>query len=69
MKRILAILGIIILVSLYVLTLVFALTDDPKSMNFLGLSIGATVVIPVLLWVAMLFFKGRDENKKNRGNM
>lgn len=64
-KRVLALIGIVLLVGLYAITLVFALIDNPNTMYLLGASIGATVVIPVLLWVAILFFKGREENKKN----
>ena len=32
-KRLLAIIGILLLVSMYILTLVLALTDDPNTMN------------------------------------
>lgn len=63
-KRVLALIAIVLLVGMYAVTIVFALIDNPNTLNLLGASIGASVVIPVLLWVAILFFKGREENKK-----
>ena len=38
-KRLLAIIGILLLVSMYILTLVLALTDDPNTMNAFRASI------------------------------
>lgn len=66
LKRVFAIVGIIFLLSLYIITFIFALTDNPNTMNLLGASFSATIVIPVLFWVAMLFFKGRKENLENK---
>ena len=56
-KQVFAILGIILLVSLYVATLVFAIIDNPKTYTMLGVSIGATIVIPVMLWVMGVFLR------------
>lgn len=63
-KRILAIIGIILLVTMYALTLIFSLSNNTVANELLGASIAATIVIPVLLWVGILFFNGRNENKK-----
>lgn len=49
-KRILAILGIILLASLYVATLVFAIIGSENAMNWFRASVYATVVVPVLIW-------------------
>lgn len=49
-KQILAILGIILLASLYVATLVFAIIGSENAMNWFRASVYATVVVPVLIW-------------------
>lgn len=65
-KRILAVIGIIVLIGLYVLTLVAAFSDSPNFFNYLIASVAATIVIPILLWIGIMFFKGREENKKTK---
>lgn len=49
-KRILAIIGIVLLVALYTATLVFAIIGSEESMNWFRASVYATVVVPVLIW-------------------
>ena len=49
-KQILAIIGVILLVALYVTTLIFAITDNTGTMSMFGASVVATVVITVLIW-------------------
>lgn len=49
-KQILAIIGIILLVGLYIITLIAALTSSKNSGNLFLACIYATVVIPVLIW-------------------
>ena len=50
-KRILALCGIIILVGMYVVLLVEALTGSPDTYNvFIG-CVAATIAIPILLWL------------------
>lgn len=56
-KQILALLGVIILVGLYVSTLVCALSSSENFMNMLMASIYATVIIPVLLWAYTLIYR------------
>lgn len=56
-KRILAILGVIFLAGLYLLTLIFAITDNSNSMNFFAASVFATIVIPVLIWAYTFIYK------------
>lgn len=48
-KRVLAMLGVILLVLLYLSTLVFALLGK-EFMNWLMASLAATIMIPVLIW-------------------
>ena len=55
LKPVLAIAGVIALVSLYVVTFVFAIIDDPRTFRFLGAALGATIIIPVTIWVIGIF--------------
>lgn len=63
-KRICAILGVILLVGMYVLTLVFALIDSPWAFECLKVSIGLTILIPVLLWVYLSIFRFIAQNRE-----
>ena len=50
-KQVFAILLIILLIALYVSTLIFAITDNPHRMHMFAVSIAATIILPVLLYV------------------
>ena len=66
MKRILAIAGIVLLVALYVLTFIFALLINNKAYEgFFKASVYMTFVVPVMLYVYMMFYKllHKDDNK------
>ena len=56
-KQVLAILGILILLSLYIITLGMALFDNPDTMKMFHTSIVATTIIPVLLWTYSFIYK------------
>lgn len=56
-KRILAITGCILLVSMYVVTIVLALTDDPNTMNAFRASIYCTIIVPVLIWAYSFIYR------------
>lgn len=56
-KQILAIIGVILLVSLYLTTLILAIFGNPNTMNLFFASIVATVVIPVLLWAYSMIYR------------
>lgn len=56
-KQILAMIGVILLVGLYLSTLICALFGGDSFMNLLMTSIYATVVIPVLFWAYTLIYK------------
>ena len=56
-KRILALIGVIILIGLYISTLLCALSSSDNFMNLLMASIYATVIIPVLLWAYSFIYK------------
>ena len=67
-KQILAITGIILLVSLYIITLICAITDNTATMRVFMASIFASIVIPVLIWaysfIYRLIKKDADEKKQ-----
>ena len=56
-KRVLAIIGIILLVGLYVSTIVCALLDDPRTFHFLGAAIVASILVPAIIWLVGMFIK------------
>ena len=65
LKRILAFLGVILLVGMYGSALVFALMDRPVAKGLLMGSIYCTIAVPVLLYAMTLVTKHlRDKNKK-----
>lgn len=59
MKRILAILGIVILVSLYVSAFVLALMNHPDSGRLLMAAVVSTVFIPVLIHLFLMMNNAR----------
>lgn len=66
-KQILAILGIIVLVGLYVSTIICALSASDNFMNMLMTSIYASVIIPILIWAYSFIYKliKKDSEEKN----
>ena len=67
-KRILAILGIIVLVGLYLTTLACAIFAKDNVMNLLMASLYATVVIPVLIWAYTFIYKLMKKDSKNESD-
>ena len=55
-KRILAWIGIILLVVMYVMTLVFALSGSEYAVQLVIASVTMTIVVPVLLYAMQLAF-------------
>ena len=64
LKRILALIGSILLICMYAATLVVALIDSPTADALLKASIAATILIPVLLYAFILIAR----LLKDRGN-
>ena len=61
-KRVLAWIGIIILVAMYVVLLFEALTGSPETYNVFITCVAATIAVPILLWLliwAIGVFTGR----------
>ena len=57
LRRIVAIVGIVFLIGLYISTLVFALMKSPNAQSLLTLSIYCTVAVPVFLYAFGLVTK------------
>lgn len=69
-KRILALLGVAVLIALYLSTLFCALSASENFMNMLMASVYATVIIPVLLWAYSFIYrlvkKGDDDESQKQ---
>lgn len=56
-KRVIAMIGVIALLALYVSTIVLAIIGSEQAMNLLKAAIYSTVVLPVLLWAYSFIYK------------
>lgn len=66
MKKVLAIIGVVVLLSLYVLSFVAAIFNRPESTGLFMASLFATFFIPLMMWIYMKtyqFLKGRGADK------
>ena len=61
-RQLLALIGVILLVLLYASTIVFALIDDPRTFHLLGVSVCATIIIPIVIWVVGIFVRLDKKN-------
>lgn len=57
LKRVFAIIAVILLVGLYGSTLVFALSDSPNASYLFKASIFCTVIIPIMLYGYMIVYR------------
>lgn len=66
-KRILALIGVIFLVAMYLSTLIFSLIDSPLASDLLKCSVAATILVPVVLYGFVLFSRlfGNDHDDRN----
>ena len=63
-KRILAFLGVLLLLGLYTATFIFSLMDSPEAGNWFKASLFCTIAVPVLLYGYILIYR----TLKGRGN-
>lgn len=54
LKRVLAIIGVVLLVGMYVTTFIFAITDNPNTMNLFWASLFLTAVVPAMIYVIFM---------------
>ena len=67
LQRILALIGAILLVSLYLITFIAALTASPSSNGFFMASLFSTVAIPGLLYAMNLVYQVLSKKKSSAG--
>ena len=56
-KRIFAIIAVVLLVALYGSTIVFAMSDSPNAVYMFKASIFCTVIIPIILYSYILVYR------------
>ena len=57
MKRVLALLAVVLLIGLYLCTFVFSLFDSELSQNLFMASVALTIILPVLFYGMMMFYR------------
>ncbi len=65
-RRILAMLGIVLLVSMYLITLFCAVFDTGNDMAMFKASVTCTILVPILIWGYTVIYrlaKGRQEKE------
>lgn len=69
LKRPLAMIGVILIVSMYLIALFSAFSHHPDSKNWLMAAIFSTVAVPVFLYVVQLVARvlKPDDKKKAQG--
>lgn len=63
LQRILALAGVILLVGMYGMTMIFAISQNEASEGWFKASLACTILVPVLLYAYMLIYrylKNRD---------
>lgn len=56
-KRVAALLGVLILVALIIMTLVFAVTDNKATMSFFKASFAMMIMIPALIFGYQIVYR------------
>lgn len=64
-RQILAIIGIILLVGMYISTIICALSANENFMSMLMASLYASFVIPVLIWAYTFIYKLIKKNENS----
>lgn len=57
LKRILALMGVVILAGLYLCTLIFSMMGGELAMGLFRASVFCTVAVPIMLYVYMMVYK------------
>ncbi len=64
-KRIIALAGVAVLICLYLATLVLALTDSPQTFRLFKISVGLTILVPVLLWIYLAMYRYMEQRRQS----
>ena len=68
MKRIFAILGVILLVALYVIIFIMAITDNTSTMRMFEAAVIATIIIPTLMWIYAFIYRLLNKNNDSKND-
>lgn len=63
--RVIAMAGAVLLVLMYIVTLVAALTTSPASAGLFKACLGGSILLPIMLWLYIRFARllgGKNEN-------
>lgn len=55
--RVMAVAGVVILLLMYIITLVAALTTSPASAGLFKACLGGSILLPIMLWLYIRFAK------------
>lgn len=66
-KQIVAMIGVILLVFMYIITLVMAFIDSSSSGKYFGVCLVCTLVVPIIIWIYSWMY-GRTTGKKVLGD-
>ncbi len=57
LKRILAVAGIILILSMYVIAIVSAFSDSPNSKSWLMAAVFSTVIVPIVIYTFQMVYR------------
>ena len=64
-RQIVAIIGIVLLVAMYVITLIAAFTDTSASGNLFAMCLFGSFAIPFLIWIYSWLYQKMKEQKED----
>lgn len=56
-QRVVALVGVILLLALYVVTLVAGITTSPAAPELFKMCVGASILLPIMFWLYIRFAK------------
>jgi hypothetical protein len=66
-QRVFALVAAVLLVGMYIVTLVAGITTSPAAPQLFKMSLGASILLPIMFWLYIRFWKmfadGNDEKK------
>lgn len=63
-KRTLAIIMVILLVGLYIVTLIAAITSTPQAAGLFKASLFSTMVLPIMFYIYLMIYKSLKKQDK-----
>lgn len=68
-QRIAAIIGVILLLGLYIVTLISAITTSPATPALFKMCIGSSILLPIMFWLYIHFAKMMIERDRNKNGV